>query len=224
MNLMDELTNAISHCEASPPHSKPFGRAPKRAATLRLVPPTAEPLDPIAAKIVAAPHDSKPIKRAKLKPGNPGKRATVAEVQERIIGVAKLLVKRLHRYQIAQFLYDKFGLSSRMANSYIARAHQYLIDQAERPREDFVAEAIGFYEDVLRDPESTRRDKFAAQAALREMLGLDMPFKVAPTNAEGESSLLAAEVVQQMSMEELAVLRSFHLRTQKMRISNGRVT
>jgi hypothetical protein len=143
------------------------------------------------------------------------KRATVAEVHKRVIGVAKLLVKRLHDYQIRQFLTEKYDLSSRMANTYISRAREYLIEQSGRSREEFVSEAVGFYEGVLRDPEAILRDKFMAQAALRELLGLDMPFKIAPSLPDGEA--IPATLVADMSMEELAVLRSLHLRVQAAR-------
>lgn len=148
--------------------------------------------------------------------GNPGKRATTAEVEERIIIVARMLAARVHKHQIKQYLATKYGLGFRSAEAYTARAREWLLKQSRLPREDFVARAVGFYDDILRDPGSSTREKFDAWAALREMLGLDQPFKVAPTQPDGQRPI-PLTLVAGMSMEELAVLRSLHLRAQAAR-------
>ena len=150
-------------------------------------------------------------------PGNPGKRCTVEEHTEHIVGTAKLIAKRLHKYEIKRFLKSKYDLGSRQAEEYIAKGRAWLLAQANRPREDFVAEAITFYESIIRDPEVDLRHKEDAQLALREMLGLDMPFKIAPTTPDGGSPYVPKKVLAEMSDDELAVLRRLHLRIQQYR-------
>jgi hypothetical protein len=194
-------------------------RRPKRIPATIPIPPSAEgePLDPVAAKILASGELRRPRRKSRRPgPGNPGKRATVNEVQERIIGTSKLIIKRLHKHHIVLFLTEKFGVSPKMAEIYIRRAREYLVERSKRPREDFVSEAIGFYEDILRDPDANRRDRMGAQLALRQMLGLDMPFKIAPPTTNG-ASCIPADVIADATVAELAALHSLHLRTQQRR-------
>jgi len=160
-------------------------------------------------------------RRKRPGPGNPGKRGTETEIEERVIGVARLLAKRVHLHQIKQFLWTKYDLGPRMAVRYIAKARQWMFDQIGRPREELVAEAVGYYEEILRDPEANPRRKDDAQLALRQLLGLDMPFKIAPTTPDGASCYVPQNVLAEMSDEELAVLRRLHHRVQKQLLIDG---
>ncbi len=163
-----------------------------------------------------SPREAKEIlkKRPKKRkgPGNPGKKATQKEVEERIVGVAQMLARRLQVRQIKAFLFTQFDLGGRMAEEYISRGREYLIEQSNRPSEQFVSEAVGFYEEVIRNPESSISDRMNAQAALRQMLGLDKPFKLAGTTPDGEDSapLIAEKAVAALTDQQLAGLHALH--------------
>ena len=170
------------------------------------------PAEPAAARSASGPRQ----KRAG--PGNPGKRATATELEERTIIVARLLCARRHKHQIKQYLAAKYDLGARSAEAYIARAREWMLKQARKPRADFVAEALGFYEEIIRDPEAELREKMDAQLAIRQMMGLDKPFKIAPTTPDGRSNYIPQKILSELPDEDLAVLRRFHLRIQRQRL------
>ena len=176
-------------------------------------PPISQPLDPVAKRIIAkAKRRQQTLKQKHGGPGSPGKKATQAEVGIRIATVAKLIARRLSTNRVRGFIIAEFNLSRRMANTYIARARQYLIAQSKKSCDSFVSEAVGFYEEILRDPNSKLADRMEAQAALRQMLGLDQPMKIAPTTPDGESPYVPAVFLTNLPIEQLAALRALHLR------------
>jgi hypothetical protein len=133
--------------------------------------------------------------------------ATQIEVHERIRLVADMLVRRIHKHQIKRALEDKYGLGARQAEVYISRAREYLVERTNRPKDEHIAEAFAFYESIIRDPEAVTADRMRAQDALRQLLGLDAPVKVANTTADGDTVQNNINVlVQQLSVEELTVL------------------
>src|SRR5437016_4032106 len=78
--------------------------------------------DPAA---VESPREGKHGRRRKRPgPGNPGKRGTETEMEERVIVVARLLTRRLHLHQIKQFLLSKYDLGPRSAATYITKAQR----------------------------------------------------------------------------------------------------
>ena len=175
-----------------------------------------ETTDPTAVK---SPIEGTSGRRRKRPgPGNPGRRGTKEEIEERVIGVAKLLVKRVHPHQIKQFLLAKYDLGPRSTAMYITKAQRWMLDQLDKTREELVAEALGFYEEILRDPEAELREKMDAQLAIRQMMGLDKPFKIAPTTPDGRSNYIPQKILSELPDEDLAVLRRFHLRIQRQRL------
>ena len=162
-----------------------------------------------------APADQRPRTKRRA-PGNPGRRAAAVEIKDRIYEVAHLLVRGLNKRDIRRHLRDKYELGSRQAETYMARARTYLRDQAKEQREDLVALAYALYSEVIRNPESSIRDRMDAMDRIRQLFALDAP-KRAPVDNDGKT--VAANIapqlnLQNLSLEELAVLRKLHLLSQ----------
>lgn len=162
-----------------------------------------------------------PVGEAELKqalartgrPGNPGRRCTKIELQNRIIFVANLLSeKRMHKGEVKRNVKRFFGVGGRMAESYISRARQYLIDRTNKPKEAHIADAFGLYEAIIRDSGATHSLKMQAQGEINSLLGLAAPTKIAPTTPDGEHSYASDEFLKQLSMDELKVLHGIHLK------------
>jgi hypothetical protein len=170
------------------------------------------PAEPAAARSASGPSHKRDG------PGNPGRRATTVELEERVIIVARLLCARRHKCQIKQYLATKYGLGARSAEIYISRAREWMLRHVKKSRDELISEALGFYEEILRDPEAELHRKMDAQLAIRQMMGLDKPFKIAPTTPDGGSPYVSQKAIAAMSDEELAVLRKLHLRIQQQRL------
>ncbi len=153
------------------------------------LPPPQQPSPPPAAaqQIEPADVDAGPV-AVRRGPGNGGKKANNKMVAERVHQVSQLLVRRIPKYQIKRLLKEKYGLGFRQAESYLSRAKQHLLERSQRPRDDVIGEVLGTYEDVLRNPEATVRDRLEASAAIRELFGLDAPRKIAATTPDGRES------------------------------------
>jgi hypothetical protein len=140
------------------------------------------------------------------------RKATRKEAHQRVYEVAQLLAQRIPKHQIKRLLRNKFGIGGRQSETYLARAREYLLERSQRDRADHISDATGLYERIIRDPESTKREQMDAQAAIRQMLGLDQPTKIAPTTPDGKSSYIPNEVIKQLSMEELECLSRIRAR------------
>ncbi len=142
----------------------------------------------------------------------PTRKATRREVTKRIYDVAQLLAQRIPKHQIKAALRTKFGIGARQCESYLAWAREYLVERSQRPKKDHVADAMALYEKIIRHPESTASEQMAAQAAIRQMLGLDQPTKIAPTTPDGESRLIPREVIAELPIEDLRFLSKIRAR------------
>jgi hypothetical protein len=133
-------------------------------------------------------------------------KATRKEVTQRIYQVSQYLAQRIPKHKIKKLLSTKYGIGARQAENYLAWAREYSLEQSQRPREDHVSDALSLYERIIRNPDSTQREQMDAQAAIRQMLGLDQPTKIAPTTPDGESTLVPQHVISQLTTEELRAL------------------
>ncbi len=69
-------------------------------------------------------------------------RSTATETKFRVDAVYKLLSEAWSRQQILLYAATEWGVSSRMADEYIARARQLLLADAEMQRPAWLAEAL----------------------------------------------------------------------------------
>jgi hypothetical protein len=105
-----------------------------------------------------------------------GTKATKAESALRTNEVYGMLSLGHSRTQICEFLREKYGLSERSADNYIARARDQLLKDAEMERPAWVAEAL----QRLRTYEQAAAKRGQMQVAINsitqqgKMIGLDV--------------------------------------------------
>ena len=69
-------------------------------------------------------------------------RSTKVETEHRINTVYKLLSEGNSRGQVVQFCSDKWGVTDRQGDTYIARAREKLLEDCEMERPAWIAEAL----------------------------------------------------------------------------------
>ena len=69
-------------------------------------------------------------------------RSTATETKFRVDAVYKLLADGWSRGQIVQFASDEWGVTDRQADTYIARAREILLADADMQRPAWLAEAL----------------------------------------------------------------------------------
>lgn len=69
-------------------------------------------------------------------------RSTKTETVHRVNAVYKLLAEGQSRGQIIQFCAEKWGVTERQADTYIARAREKLLEDCEMERPAWIAEAL----------------------------------------------------------------------------------
>lgn len=69
-------------------------------------------------------------------------RSTKVETEHRINAVYKLLSEGQSRSQVIQFCSEKWGVTDRQGDTYMARARQKLLEDCEMERPAWIAEAL----------------------------------------------------------------------------------
>ena len=69
-------------------------------------------------------------------------RSTKVETEHRINAVYKLLSEGNSRGQVVQFCSEKWGVTDRQADTYMARAREKLLQDCEMERPAWIAEAL----------------------------------------------------------------------------------
>lgn len=80
--------------------------------------------------------------------GEPDK-ATIAEIDRRVTEVYKLLCRGANRAQVVRHCSDKWGIGSRQAENYMARARKQMRELLAESREDLLSIEIAFRNDLL---------------------------------------------------------------------------
>ena len=103
-------------------------------------------------------------------------KSTKVEINHRVNAVYKLLAEGHSRTQIVQFCADKWGITERQGDTYIARARDKLLEDVEMDRPAWVAEAL----QRLRMLEQKAAKKNQTQSAINSialqarLIGIDM--------------------------------------------------
>ena len=124
-----------------------------------------------------------------------GLRPTRDELEERITFTSTLLARRLYKGEIKAILKKKYGVTARSCERYLARARQRLIRRTGRSAEVHRGESVGFYESIIRNPESTLREKMSAQERIDFILGLGSAMYVVKGDKDSPLSVEVVEVV-----------------------------
>jgi hypothetical protein len=77
-------------------------------------------------------------------------RPTEAEIDQRVNAVYALLLRREPRQVIVQFAAEAWGVATRQADEYIARARDLMREEARRDREEARAEHLALRRDLFR--------------------------------------------------------------------------
>jgi hypothetical protein len=128
--------------------------------------------------------------------------ATYKISRERVEFAARLLVHRVSKGRIKQILREKFEIKFRQAERVISRAREWLIEQSDRSREEEVALLMGVFDEVLRSPEASVRDRLDAARSIRELKGLDANRKIASTGDASAAAGLAQVNIQMLSLTD----------------------
>ncbi len=153
---------------------------------------------------ISQPHGDAAADDDTSTPAAPAKRphATYKVSAERVNLVAKLLSRQIPKYQIKRILREKFGIRFRQSERVLRRARDSLLERVARPKADIIGEILEIYQGIIRDPESSTRDRLDATEAIRSMFGLDAPRKIATTTPDGETTAagLAHVNIQMLSL------------------------
>ncbi len=76
-------------------------------------------------------------------------KGTIGEVDRRVTEVYKLLCRGANRAQVVRHCADKWGIGSRQAETYMQRAREQMRELLAESREDLLAKAIAFRNDLL---------------------------------------------------------------------------
>lgn len=129
---------------------------------------------------------------------------TEAELVLRIDQVLELLVAGASRAEILRFATETWKVSERTVDAYLMRARDALEAEAaiHRPRE--IGLAIRRYTRLFRDMKKAQDFKgaLAAQKALNDLLGIDAPKKIAPTDPSGENEYTGADEILRRLLPE----------------------
>jgi len=179
-----------------------------------------------ARKPKAAPTQKQ--SRPKPKPSRAAsirRTASASEANERIERVAYMLVRRFKKSQIKKYAKEQWGVGFRQVENYIRNARQWMMERADKSKDEFVAEALATYESIINNTEATNMDISQSQDAICRLLGLNAPAKVAPTTPDGErpySPEEAERITAEMSSDELEVLHKIHDRMKNLATGHAR--
>ena len=103
-------------------------------------------------------------------------KSTKIEVNHRVNTCYKLLAEGQSRTQILRFCSDQWGITERQAETYLARAREKLMEDAEMERPAWVAEALQRLRTYEQAAYKSRQNQVAINAvqAQAKLIGLDV--------------------------------------------------
>ena len=125
---------------------------------------------------------------------------TNEEMAERVEYMQTLLAKDMRDGDLKRAFREMYGnLDHATILEYKARARAKNLEAMKRPKNEWVAESIEVYRDIMADPTVKPIDKIKARERIDKLLGLDAPQRTEHTGADGgpiqiESLIDAAEL------------------------------
>lgn len=150
------------------------------------------------------------------------RKGNARDIEDRIEAVAELIAKRARMSDIKAFCRENFGLGYRQAAEYVSRAREKLRSDAEKPREDLLAEATAFLEGAIRDPAAGHRAKIAAQRELLLLHGVYRQQRAKTTHVDNEADSVDEDFYKTIPMEQLRVMYEIHMKLRAWRQENNR--
>lgn len=107
----------------------------------------------------------------------PGRRPTNDEQAERIEFCRERLLRHLPKFSMKKQFRERFGeeIAANTFEGYLGRARQQLLAELARTKEDMRASSLAFYQSVIGDDTTVRKDQIKAQERIDKLLGLEAP-------------------------------------------------
>ena len=130
------------------------------------------------------------MKRHASKNTAPGKatgiKPTAREIEKRVDECVDLLTGGRRKHEIVDRFHRRYGVGWRTTARYLARARGEMLNRLQKPREEFRAESLSFYESLIAAKASTIREKLLARQQIDELLGLNAPRRTEMSGPEGK--------------------------------------
>ncbi len=103
-------------------------------------------------------------------------RSTKTETYHRVNAVYKALAENSSRGQIIQFCSEKWGVTERQADTYIARAREKLLEDCEMERPAWIAEALARLRTYEKAAYKEKQNQTAINSvqAQAKLIGIDL--------------------------------------------------
>jgi hypothetical protein len=121
----------------------------------------------------------------------PYRKATQQEIDARIEFVASMLSSRSRKAEIHKQCRKKFNVEWRMADYYITRAREIILERLRETKEIHRSKALALYEKVIH--EGTPREATLAQERIDKLLGLEQPRALNIGGIEGSAPIKISE-------------------------------
>ena len=152
----------------------------------------------ILAALTSRPTPPSTVVRRKHSGKSTGIKSTNAQIAERVMLTAKLLIRGALKSQIHEVIGARYHVHWRTTDNYIARARELLLSEVQKTRTDLVSESYGLYRSVLSDPNASVSDKIRAQQCIDDLLALHAP-RTQRTELSGQNGEpLSTGMVQQV--------------------------
>ena len=109
------------------------------------------------------------------KSGKPRKKyvkPTQREKEARVAEAAMLTAHGATRIQCHRIMCPKYDVHWATVDRYLLYARQLSLERAKKTKPDAIAEAISFYDKIILDPKSTRKEQFDARERLDKIFGV----------------------------------------------------
>lgn len=103
------------------------------------------------------------------------KKATAEEIEERVEACEQMIALGRYNGEIKRAMAKQYGISPRTAESYIKKARTAMLNRRGETRDGLQADAMAFYQSIIRDENASNRDKIRARERIDKLLGLDEP-------------------------------------------------
>jgi hypothetical protein len=149
----------------------------------------------------------------------PASKASREESRQRVRYTMVMLAEGRKKSEIKSFFRKNYGVGFRQVERYLRKAKDCMVQETGIPKNELIAQSYAFYMSVIQDPNATFKDKLKARERADVLLGLEAPYKIANTTADGKDRVKAA--MDDMSDEELRTLVKVAERHKQLAV-NGR--
>ena len=148
------------------------------------------------------------------------KRAMTGEMDQRIEYTIRMLLDGHRKEFIKRFFATNYGVKARQVERYLRLAHARLGRCTLTDVDELRAVQYFRLTEIYRNAERPS-DKLAALRAINDLCGVNAPQKVAETTVDGKDVNAMRLAVEQLTVDELRVLRLARDRLRQVRNSNA---